>query len=541
MLAFSGCDGDTMWGRALILQTGEKPWSFRVILPDRIQFRFEGIPAVFSQITGDAVCENGSDGSSLIFIGARELGGRIGAGGTLLVEDRPVAEGEMHCVTVKSGCYAFAREKGNWALAFRQDEVEAIAAAEQVMASDWSEVLRQRNHFFRDYHTKAVDSAYADLLAKALSVMKVNTESAGGAIDCLWSTPDRWPHQGMWLWDSAFHCVGMAHYNPTLALDFLKAMLHCVEGSGFLCHRYDPTGLRSHITQPHILGWALECLWSRGALDKAEAIHLLQLNVHFLKWCSKNRSISGNNLFQWKIEGNPLCRSGESGMDNSPRFDLAVEMDAVDFGSFLANDYAACSRLARALSLDSMAEECAREADLIAQALNRHLWNPETGFYHDRLTSGEFLPLKAVSGFMPLFAGIADAKQAASLVGHLSNPRTFGSAFPVPSVSLDSGVYTKDMWRGPTWINMNYLIILGLRRYGYFAEASDLRKAILDTVKYWYEQEGCLFEYYDSLGLTSPRELDRKQRLLSGKGMTPICDYHWTAALTAALILEETE
>jgi len=52
--------------------------------------------------------------------------------------------------------------------------------------------------------------------------------------------------------------------------------------------------------------------------------------------------------------------------------------------------------------------------------------------------------------------------------------------------------------------------------------------------------EGCLFEFYDSLGVTSPRGLDRKQRLISGRGMAPISDYHWTAALTAALTLDQT-
>jgi neutral trehalase len=87
-------------------------------------------------------------------------------------------------------------------------------------------------------------------------------------------------------------------------------------------------------------------------------------------------------------------------------------------------------------------------------------------------------------------------------------------------------------------MNLSYLIVLGLRRYGLCAEAEALKENLLDTVQTWYEREGCLFEYYDALGLTSPRGLDRKQRLSSGKGIAPICDYHWTAAVTAALLLE---
>jgi neutral trehalase len=137
-----------------------------------------------------------------------------------------------------------------------------------------------------------------------------------------------------------------------------------------------------------------------------------------------------------------------------------------------------------------------------------------------------------------MFAGIADTQQAQALRDHLANPNTFGAPTPLPSVSLDSGRYSKDMWRGPMWINMNYLTVRGLRRYGFNTEAEHLKELSLQAVQRWYEEEGCLFEFYDSLGITSPRGLDRKQRLSTGQGMAPISDYHWTAALTAALLLE---
>jgi glycogen debranching enzyme len=38
-------------------------------------------------------------------------------------------------------------------------------------------------------------------------------------------------------------------------------------------------------------------------------------------------------------------------------------------------------------------------------------------------------------------------------------------------------------WQGPTWVNMNWLIIDGLRRYGYQKEALDLKKRTLDLIK----------------------------------------------------------
>jgi hypothetical protein len=47
------------------------------------------------------------------------------------------------------------------------------------------------------------------------------------------------------------------------------------------------------------------------------------------------------------------------------------------------------------------------------------------------------------------------------------------------------------------------------------------------------ERGGSLF------ALRRRRTADRKRRLSTGKGIAPISDYHWTAALTAAWLLEE--
>ena len=82
------------------------------------------------------------------------------------------------------------------------------------------------------------------------------------------------------------------------------------------------------------------------------------------------------------------------------------------------------------------------------------------------------------------------------------------------------------------------LTIEGLKRYGFAEEASMLAEKTLAEIQRWYEADGCIWEYYDSLAVTSPRWLDRKQRLISGDGIAPISDYHFTAALAVALMFE---
>ena len=50
---------------------------------------------------------------------------------------------------------------------------------------------------------------YERLAGKAVSVMRVNALSPEGKISQFWSTPDRTPHQWMWLWDSCYHAMAM--------------------------------------------------------------------------------------------------------------------------------------------------------------------------------------------------------------------------------------------------------------------------------------------------------------------------------------------
>lgn len=106
------------------------------------------------------------------------------------------------------------------------------------------------------------------------------------------------------------------------------------------------------------------------------------------------------------------------------------------------------------------------------------------------------------------------------------------------TTSVDSGTFCKDMWRGPTWINTNFLVIRGLRRQGLNSQAQRLRDVTLEHVARWYRRTGCLWEFYDSLGVTPPSELDRKRRLSTGGKMGPISDYGWTAALALRMLQE---
>jgi glycogen debranching enzyme len=92
---------------------------------------------------------------------------------------------------------------------------------------------------------------------------------------------------------------------------------------------------------------------------------------------------------------------------------------------------------------------------------------------------------------------------ARRLVAHLTDENEFWSRYPLPTVALNDPKFDPvTMWRGPTWVNVNYLLIEGLQRTGYTDLARELRRRTLDLI--------CLhddiYEYYQpQTGEVPPR------------------------------------
>jgi hypothetical protein len=417
------------------------------------------------------------------------------------------------------------------------DSAEGEPASEllqAILSYDVGQLCETRLAFFKRVPLlRGADEARQRTLAKALSVLKVNVESPQGAIRLRYGVPDRAPHRWMWLWDTAFHAFGYAQLDMALARETVLAALSKVRSDGFLPHRLtpDPAG-DSEITQPPILAWA------------ARTLHQMQPDVEFLRrayeplrqylrWDLRNRDRDHDGLLEW-------ARPDESGMDNSPRFDGGFEFAAVDFNAFAAAEAECVADIAAALERPRDAETWRAERARIASAIEAHLWCEDDGMYYDRLPTGEFVRIKTCACFAPLFAGVAAPERAQRLIAHLTDPSQFWPVFPIPSAALDEPTYGDDMWRGPTWMNYNLLIIQGLRRYGYTDIAAQLAERCLDQVARWYSREGTIFEFYDPAGRVSPRRLHRKGAVPTHRsgGIPVITDYNWSAAVFAALAID---
>jgi neutral trehalase len=124
------------------------------------------------------------------------------------------------------------------------------------------------------------------------------------------------------------------------------------------------------------------------------------------------------------------------------------------------------------------------------------LWDPYSGQYYSRdFITHRLFKVPSIATLLPLYAGSISKERAAQLVRLLENEHMFGPAYPVPSVPVSSFEFNpKRYWQGPTWVNTNWLIIEGLRNYGFKDHAEALRESTLEMV-----ERGGMFEYFNPL------------------------------------------
>lgn len=522
LLAFSAMDGTTDYENALTARTAFCAPGIDIKLPAACSVRFPRTVGNDNVVAGDWL----------------RLGdGRMAVRGAFLDTHHLLIEGPCEVVDVDR------------AIAFvTRDNRTLIGSASHFDAAritcDMDAALRSRSRWIQTLQLPTgMSKTTRRTLLKALSVMKTQVYSPEGRIRHRWTTPDRWPHRQMWLWDSVFHAIGWRHVDPKLARDAISAVLDMQATNGFVAHMMHPNGT-SVITQPPVLTLGAK-LVHNAAPDFSWIEGLYPKLCAYVEWILANRDRDGAGLVEWEIAGDPHCRSGESGMDNSPRFDAATRMDAVDFNSFLALECEILAEFAASLGLNEDATKWKSRHAHLCRLIASRLWSEKLAFFVDYdIVRHAPSSVLASSGFLPLICGAASAAQAIRLAEHLHDPRMFGTAFPVPSIAAsDTDHYAKDMWRGPVWININWLIARGFDRFGLADVAANLRGQTLREIEVFCEKYGVLFEFFDDRRKVDPPKLLRKGKCAPEESPyhQALHDYGWTASLYVDLVYSTKE
>jgi alpha,alpha-trehalase len=193
--------------------------------------------------------------------------------------------------------------------------------------------------------------------------------------------------------------------------------------------------------------------------------------------------------------------AAESGWDFSSRWlgdrqELATirttRIVPVDLNALLFGLEQSISAEAGKLGETATASEFAARAGDRARAIADHLWNGQGEFYADfDLESGAPSDQLTAAAAFPLFAGLAGAGQARGTAEALLQLLRPGGLM---TTLCDSG----QQWDAPNgWAPLQWVAIVGLRRYGATELADDIAERWLVMVEKHYRESGQLFEKYD--------------------------------------------
>ncbi len=512
LMAFSGIDGATDYENGLVARTSFKGTAIEIKLPGELRVEIAKEAPLKASFGGDFFELKTPSGESRgAFVDAHHI----------LVEGPCETIGESPKIKVlKKGGKTLIGAASCFNPKLIEESVSSLVDAR----SKWLASVKIPS---------GLPEARRGAFVKALSQLKTQVYSPEGTLKRHWTTPDRWPHRRMWLWDSVFHAIGLRHIDIKLAREAIEAVFDVQGPDGFIPHMASPAE-RSSITQPPVLALGV-ALVNEKEFSKDWLASLYPKMKAYLEWDMKNRDKDGNGLLEWFIESSPTCRSGESGADNSPRFDKSESLDAVDFNAFLSLECELMAGFARTLGLDDDAKSWDALHSKLNALMNKRLWSEKDGFYMDfDNETGSQSEILSFAGFLPLLCGAASQEQAAKIAAHLSNPETFGTELPVASIAKCSHAqYSKDMWRGPVWMNINWLVIRGLRRYGHEAEAKSLSGKSVAVMEEMRSKYGCFFEFYDDRLEVDPPKLMRKGKCAPEDSPyhQVFHDYGWTATL----------
>jgi alpha,alpha-trehalase len=204
--------------------------------------------------------------------------------------------------------------------------------------------------------------------------------------------------------------------------------------------------------------------------------------------------VDGHRLSAAFYRGDRAMR--ESGFDTSFRFGpfsgSTDEYAPVCLNSLLYKYERDMEHFATLLGRTAEAAEWKQRANARRDAINKYLWNPETGMFYDyNFVTKQRSKYNYVTAFYPLWAGLASPEQAASMRRHL------------PLFEHDGGLAMSDddsgtQWDLPYgWAPANWLAVKGLEQYGFKSDADRIASKFNTTVLQNFLHDSTIREKYN--------------------------------------------
>ncbi len=175
-------------------------------------------------------------------------------------------------------------------------------------------------------------------------------------------------------------------------------------------------------------------------------------------------------------------------------------VEDVGLCSVYADGWGVLASLAEEFDSD-LAIRCHEQHGKYQEAIIHKCWDKErkqfvSYFHQDGVEKAS--RVETIQTLLPILLDDLPEDIQQQLVPNIKDPEKFWLPYPVPTVAKSEYAFNPNkstlLWRGPMWPSTNWLIMEGLLKHGFKAEAA----AILDRWVELYLQNG-IWEYYNPL------------------------------------------
>ena len=358
----------------------------------------------------------------------------------------------------------------------------------------FSETLAAAERRWHDWFQRvpAVAERYRDHYYYAWWVMSNNLVEPLGKVTHEAMMPSKVQYVGIWNWDACFHALAFRHVDPKLARDQLRTMLSCQLPDGMIPDAvYDEAvvadiehPLRAEVTKPPIMAWAaLKLNETDPNLDFLQEIYVPL--VRWNAWWFSMNDDDADGLVQYN---HPYS----SGLDDSPLWDFGLPVESPDLNTYLCVQMGSLALMAEALGMEAEGAMWRRRAAAIVRRMIEDFWDEEAGLFR-ALHDEQPVPVATPFNLYPLWSGQLPDDIRERLIAHLTDPDEFWGEIPIPSVARNDPHHDPEtMWRGPVWVNINYIFVEALRQVG----EHDLAQSLMEKTLALIMSQPGIYEYY---------------------------------------------
>jgi alpha,alpha-trehalase len=354
----------------------------------------------------------------------------------------------------------------------------------------------------------ADETLYAELTADFARLAPQTIHPAEGSIKYPYLIPAGYYPQ-MWDWDGFFIGVHWANQDAADAKylrDWVISFASSADADGYVAGCITPKGPR-----PLFGKFAMKPFLAQGAFLAAGSLH----DFEWIRpvWPAMQRIVEYGRRTQFDAKWglwfwDNAMQSGadnNAALTNDPKDRSAII--AVDASVYAMREFLAMSQLAARLGDRAAAEQYKREATKTRKAIMATLWLPDEAiFLNRRRDTGAWVRVIGWTSFLPLLDGLLEPDDARRMIRqHLLNPGEMRSAYGFRSLAKNDPAYNNDAiidpysnWRGPIWINANFLDWIALRRHGFKDEAHWLALTVAGELHRDIAKWGSMHEDYSA-------------------------------------------